>query len=136
MASGAEQSLSYDKLGRVNGVTMSKNKAGVNIRLSKDIHYLQRGDHASNLVASEWFGKNGINKENLKYTYDEKGNITAVRENGELVAKYSYDSLSRLIREDNKKLDKTCVFIYDGNGNILSRKEYRFTLTETELRSD
>lgn len=132
LASGAEQSLAYDKLGRVNGVAISKNKAGVDIKLSKDIHYLQRGDHASNLVASEWFGKNGVNKDNLKYAYDEKGNITAIRENGELITRYAYDGLSRLIREDNKKLDKTCVFAYDCGGNILYRKEYRFTLAKTD----
>jgi len=60
------------------------------------------------------------------------GNITEIRENGELYAKYTYDTIGRLVREDNKKLGKTTVFTYDTNGNILCRKEYAFTLFETE----
>ena len=64
----------------------------------------------------------------FNYTYDEMGNITTVCENGELVVRYTYDDLCRLVREDNKRLNKTVVFVYDNNGNILVRREYAFTL--------
>ena len=41
--------------------------------------------------------------------------------------RYKYDSLSRLIREDNKPLNKTTTWEYDAGGNILNRFEYEFT---------
>ncbi|MBQ4511044.1 MAG: hypothetical protein II984_09980 [Clostridia bacterium] len=56
------------------------------------------------------------------------GNITKVYENGDLVTEYKYDATNRLARENNKALGKTYVFLYDNKGNILSKKEYPFTL--------
>ena len=38
--------------------------------------------------------------------------ITEIKENGLLTARYFYDTLSRLIREDNKKLNKTYLISY------------------------
>ena len=64
------------------------------------------------------------------------GNITNVYENGQLVVEYKYDALSRLVRENNKKLGKTFVFSYDNNGNILTRTEYPFTLVCDTLLND
>ncbi len=60
------------------------------------------------------------------------GNITEIRENGLLTARYFYDTLSRLIREDNKKLNKTCLISYDNCGNILSKRTRAFTLAATD----
>lgn len=51
------------------------------------------------------------------------GNIEKVYENGELAIRYQYDALNRLVREDNKILDKTVVFVYD-NGNIVNQRQY------------
>ena len=48
--------------------------------------------------------------------------------NGELAIRYHYDALNRLIREDNKVLDKTVLFVYDNNGNILKQRKFDFTL--------
>ncbi len=69
----------------------------------------------------------------IKYAYDACGNISEIRENGTLAAKYTYDKLNRLVREDNKQLGKTSLFTYDNNGNILSKREFAFTLKETAL---
>ena len=66
--------------------------------------------------------------ENMHYSYDSKSNITEVRINNELIARYQYDGLSRIIREDNKKMNKTSVFSYDAGGNITQRLEFPFTL--------
>ena len=88
---------------------------------------MKNGDHASNLVSSIWYGIDDIYRDNFKYKYDEKGNITEVYENSMLVARYKYDSLSRLIREDNKPLNKTTTWEYDAGGNIVNRFEYVFT---------
>ena len=48
------------------------------------------------------------------------------------MARYKYDSLNRLIREDNKPMNKTVLFSYDTAGNITERCEYAFTSREGE----
>jgi hypothetical protein len=47
------------------------------------------------------------------------GNVSKVFENGKLLASYSYDSVNRLIREDNVAFSKSYFFTYDNNGNIV-----------------
>ncbi len=123
------ESYAYDKLSRV-----SETKLGS--LYSKQFSYLQKGDHASNLVASEWFGTNGIIKDSLKYNYDSNGNITKIIENGIEIVRLTYDSISRLIREDNKKLNKTITFDYDCGGNIISKTIYDYTTKNSEHLTD
>ena len=83
--------------------------------------YLPGGENESTtlLVGSM---QNGDTR--LSYTYDAVGNIETISENGELKAKYYYDELSQLIREDNKELNQTIVYQYDQGGNILSKPRY------------
>ena len=68
-------------------------------------------------------------KDTQRYTYDNNGNITAVRNGSgtEYHAKYTYDGINQLIREDNAVLGKSWTFSYDTAGNILSKKEYAYT---------
>ncbi len=40
---------------------------------------------------------------------------------------YEYDTHGQLIRENNKWLDKTLVYEYNGIGNIVSVKTYAYT---------
>ncbi len=122
LPNNVEQKISYDKLGRVSAVTTGK--------FSKSFNYLKSGDHTTNLVSKLSLGVNGKSTDNLTYKYDEKGNITEIRNNNDLIARYRYDGLSRLIREDNKALNKTTTIAYDGGGNILSKQEFAFTLIE------
>ncbi len=67
----------------------------------------------------------------LSYKYDSMGNITEVLENGLTAARYEYDTLGRLTREDNKAFGKTYRFVYDNKGNILVRYEYPFASVAT-----
>ena len=68
--------------------------------------------------------------ERLKYSYDKMGNISAIFKNGTLIVKYTYDTLNRIIREDNRTLKKTWMLAYDNNGNIITKKETEFMLKE------
>ena len=43
-------------------------------------------------------------------------------------AEYEYDALGRLVRENNKKLNETCIIRYDNKGNILNKSVYSYTL--------
>jgi len=91
------------------------------------------GDHATNMPSSVRYGRKQGDKflivEGAKYAYDKVGNIEKIFENGELTVRYAYDALSRLVREDNRKLQKTYLYEYDNNGNILCRRETEFTLS-------
>ena len=96
------------------------------------ITYRKAGDHATNMPASIWFGTGKNIKDSIKYKYDTCGNIAEIMQNGHLAARYKYDSLNRLIREDNKPMNKTTLFTYDTAGNITERCEYAFTSREGE----
>ena len=85
-----------------------------------------------NVIASEAKQSKFVLLDNIKYAYDESGNITEIKENGELAARYTYDKLNRLVREDNKQLKKTTLYSYDNNGNILNKREFAFTLCGRE----
>ena len=84
------------------------------------------------MPASVWFGTGKNIKDSVKYKYDSCGNISEIKQNGHIMARYMYDALNRLIREDNKLLNKTTVFTYDTNGNITERCEYAYTVKEGE----
>lgn len=73
--------------------------------------------------------KNG-NSEAINYTYDNLGNIETISEGENLITKYYYDELNQIIREDNKKQEKTITYEYDKGGNLLSKKEYPYTETD------
>ena len=120
---GLKQELSHDGLGRTREIALGNN-------LVKDIFYAKYGDHATDRISSVWHGVNGVRKDNTRYTYDRAGNIETVAENGKLVARYAYDGLNRLVREDNVYLG-TFTFQYDHAGNILCKTAYPFTLDET-----
>ena len=100
------------------------------------IAYRKVGDHATQMPSTIRYGDKaggiyGI-RDSLKYAYDEMGNISKVYENGELSVRYTYDKLSRLIREDNKAIGETYLFDYDNNGNILTKRTLEFTLKGRE----
>ena len=117
-----EQNALCDGLGRTKQIALGKN-------LVKDIYYAKYGDHATNRVNSVWYGVNGIRKDNLKYAYDKAGNITTVTENGSVIARYVYDGLNRLVRE-NSVFGKI-TYQYDNAGNILCKtvdgKKYNYS---------
>lgn len=129
----------------VNGRNTGKElKDGNNVNIYGEyIYYRKVGDHGTNMPSSVYFGKTKNNRysisDNLKYKYDEMGNITEIKENGLLVAKYTYDKIGRLVREDNRKFGKTILWSYDNCGNILSKREARYTLKpadEIEMFTD
>ena len=58
--------------------------------------------------------------------------ISRIYENESLAVRYTYDKLNRLIREDNKALDKMYLVSYDNNGNILTKENFAYSLGKRE----
>ena len=100
------------------------------------ISYRKVGDHATNMPATVWFGNGANIKDSIKYKYDKCGNICEISENGSLKVRYTYDSLNRLIREDNKIFNETYLYDYDNNGNILNKRVTMFTLSSSIEQQD
>lgn len=121
--------LEYDDLGRVKAKTHTI--YGVDVA-REQYSFVKSGDHATELISSIRFGHDLDCKMDctLQYQYDKAGNISAVYENGKLLSSYEYDALDRLTRENSAQLGKTTTFVYDGNGNILVRREYPYTIGE------
>ena len=118
----------FTKLSDVNGRNTGKEiYANVNKVAGEYISYRKVGDHATNMPSVIWYASGEDIKDNIKYKYDKSGNICEITENGHIVAKYAYDGLNRLVREDNKPLNKTVVYTYDNCGNITERCEYAYT---------
>ena len=126
-----------DKLGRNAGREVWKDNAKL---AAEYIYYRKVGDHATNMPSSVYFGKKKGEilsiTENIKYKYDNMGNICRIDENGEPVVWYKYDALNRLVREDNKTFGKTWLYSYDNKGNILCKRETSFTLKENAEESE
>ena len=116
---------------------ITEGENALNVQLHGEyIYYRKHGDRTTGMPSTIRYGRRKNNQfvmdESMRYTYDSMDNITEIRENGELTIRYEYDTLGRLIREDNKTLKKTYVFSYDNNGNILSKRETKITLKKTD----
>lgn len=61
---------------------------------------------------------------NYEYAYDGNGNITQVKQNGSIVAKYNYDELNQLVWAADTNTGLYTQINYDNAGNITSVKEY------------
>jgi len=77
--------------------------------------------------------KNGSTYHNTSYSYDSYGRITAETDLVDTTRSnnYVYDGFGQLIRENNKALDKTYIYSYNGIGNITEAKEYPYTTANT-----
>ena len=125
---GFDVTPKLDALGRLR-----KNEVyiGVDLIQEETYRYLKHDNHTTNRP-QEIIYYSESDDERLKYFYDEMGNISKITENGIVTCRYEYDALGRLTREDNRAFNKTCLWDYDCNGNILLRCEWAFSLMSTE----
>ena len=101
-----------------------------NIAFSGTTNTVSYTYNEQSMLVTQYTTSVGTASKTYKYTYDDANvNITEVRDaNNNLLQKYTYDSLDRLIREDNSQAGETYAFTYDNNGNILSEKVYEYTI--------
>lgn len=122
-----EETDVYD---RKTAETLSAGDAEIII---KSFTYQNNESYSSYLVASESFSDGTTEDSNtFSYTYDAVGNLTSISENGIIMQKFTYDTLSQLVSEDNGYANRRYEYTYDGNGNILTKQEYEYDyITQT-----
>ncbi|MDE6586410.1 MAG: hypothetical protein K2K80_07010, partial [Clostridia bacterium] len=128
LASVVIDGYSFTPLTDVYGRNTGKEIYNTTNRIAGEyITYRKVGDHATNMPATVWFANGSEIKDSIKYKYDSCGNICEITQNGHTEIRYTYDALNRLIREDNKPLNKTVIYSYDNAGNITQRCKYDYT---------
>ncbi|MDE5715954.1 MAG: hypothetical protein K2I42_07495 [Anaeroplasmataceae bacterium] len=116
-----KENYSYDVLNRIQKI---ENPVIIN-----QYQYLYKNGRTVNLISQN---EKRIGKQTQinTYQYDLEGNIIKKEEN-QNKTRYIYDSLNRLVREDNEELNQSILYHYDTNGNILQKEIYSYTLTES-----
>ena len=119
----------YDSLKRMTQKSYTAIVSGANNLVIDTQYTFKSTDTTESGLISEYIVTVGEEQTTFKYTYDDNNqNIIEIRNaSGEQLYGYEYDSLDRLIRENNNVLGKTYTYTYDNNGNILSEKVYSYT---------
>ena len=116
----------YDSAKRV----ISEEKIMLGKSYKKVYEYKQIGNCSTNLVSKVTNYKNGVIEDTEEYSYDNKNNLIEVRKGQVLKKKYTYDSLKRLIREDDADFNTSQTYEYDNRGNILKKQKYLYSTGE------
>lgn len=132
----------FDEIARLDSIEALTNDSTAGIR--HKILYEDYGDsRTTGLVSALEIYKKVSGQwtslvEKFKYTYDDVGNITDIKDiNDNLIAHYEYDKLNRLKRENNSQLNKTIDYSYNEGGNLTKKDIYSYTTdlnpTEPEI---
>lgn len=129
-------SYNYDSFSRLTSAESEYSLEFPGEKMVTNYSYITKNGNQTGMVESIDYIKydaegTATPKSNISYEYDANGNVTCVYENDVQTVKYYYDSLNRLIREDNANIDKTVVYNYDSSGDILSKVEHALTFDET-----
>ena len=115
---------------------LTEQKPNTNINLQTSFIKKELYKYGSTATAED-----NMEKASRVYEYDGNGNIksiTATRReenyNGSGIAfqvdkhiYYKYDEMNRLEREDNEFFNKTCIYSYDANGNLSTKRTVAYT---------
>ena len=120
----------HDNLGRVTRKSLKLNGA-TSALIAEELTYLTTAEgtntRLTNMVETFTNKVNGTAVDSLSYVYDNNGNITEIKRDGEVLIQYAYDGLNQLIREDNAILGTICTYTYDTAGNITEKKVFSRT---------
>lgn len=126
---GNEVNYEYDALNRISKQTLATSQKEI---LSYEYEYVIKDENVLGLIQEHQIKVNGKREDVITYSYDNVGNITTIITDI-YQNRYHYDTLNRLIREDNEQLGKTTTYQYDAYGNRIRKKEYSFTIKEQLL---
>ena len=107
-------SLSYDSLKHLQTVA-------VNGLYSRSYTYKSENSlRSTNQISGISYTANGntnLSSLSFNYTYDDRGNVTQIKQNGSTVATYAYNDQNQMISETRGGV--TYTYTYDSAGNIL-----------------
>ena len=118
----------YDSFGRCTSKALEIENA--TITSSQD--YYKNGENTTSIISkyeTVITKADGTKESNpYYYVYDSSfENIIGIKaslEADELLIRYEYDDLNRLVREDNAQSGYTWLYSYDDNGNLIWSKQY------------
>lgn len=121
----------YDALKRNTREVISKIKDQTKEPLLENsFTYLQIEDQTFDQIKEHQVKVNQTLMDSFEYQYDASGNIVKCITDDDDVTRYQYDSVGRLIREDNAGLNRTFTYKYDSRGNLILKKKYQYTLED------
>lgn len=116
----------YDSLGRLTGRTLENGYSPYTTAYSYDDSTTGKSTAPGENDRSRIGGKHAW-PSRYSYFYDLKGRIATVTDLTGGTTSYAYDSLGRLVREDNPYSNQTVAYAYDARGNLTSKKSYAYT---------
>ncbi|HHV11341.1 MAG TPA: RHS repeat protein [Clostridiales bacterium] len=134
MPAGKTVSYTYDGLNRLKQYQVN---TATPLTVAYEYEASKRNTGGGSTYQTTKVSRETAGNRGTSYTYDKVGNITGISEKNPdgtygLTNSYKYDELNQLIREDDAIQGKTKVYTYDLGGNIISVKEYAYTLPGEE----
>lgn len=136
MATTKYYDYSYDSLNRLNKKSLHFND---NKTVDTNFAYYlsDRNSPDETLYRTRRIKQEVIDNNAYRYTYDKNGNIVSIEQgvrNGTTTTgknfvkmiSYQYDNINQLTRENNKYLNQTILYNYDGVGNISKKLLYPY----------
>ena len=115
---GLKENYTYDSLQR-----LKECEQVLGDRLfSQEYCFYKNGDRATDVINAVYYKKDSLVEDKFTYTYDSMKNVTSVSKNGNKIKEYKYDTIGRLVYENNIDIGKEISYNYDRQGNILSKK--------------
>ena len=110
-------SYAYDSLGRMTSRTVD---LGTDYQTAYG--FLDNTDGTTTTLVDEVTESVDGASHVWSYTYDERGNITEIHLDSELLYRYSYDNLDQLVQEEDHVTDHLHVYTYDAGDNWTSHR--------------
>ena len=115
---------SFDRLSRV----ITSREEGKSVFFTDYEYKNGKTDNSTTNLVSKLTQKYGSNQlVNYEYSYDGNGNIVQIKQNGTIIAKYSYDELNQLVWSADRNTGLYTQIIYDNAGNITNVREYNLS---------
>ncbi len=123
-ADGGTVGYSYDSFERPQETVHTPKSTAPNVKVNTALEYLNENnnetDFVSRITHKKVSGGSESTWNDYEYVYDDKGNITEIKNNGSVESAYEYDALGQLISETVGV--QTYIYTYDSAGNLLSKK--------------
>ncbi len=125
------QTTYTDKFGRVSKVVTKHGETETERREYSYVSRTENGETLSSDLVASVTTTVGSSQTTDSYLYDDNGNITKIKRNGQPLYEYQYDSLGQLTDEYDFSTHVKTTYYYDSLGNIRSAVRFSFTVEST-----